>query len=252
MVADPDRTSALVAELLCADDQYGAGSVYLRSLLNPKANWSMLEIDDHPLLQAAVFMTEFPQPIGELKTPDSVLESLRLESPAIEVPTELSYLDEVKPTVRDLFRHGGYKPTGRGKPASEYLRQAVEKQTLSSINLPVDVCNVVSLHSGLPISVVDLDRAQQPLRIGIAPPDSDYVFNATGQTIKLDGLLCLFDAAGPCANGVKDSQRTKPSAQTTRTLSVVWGTNQLADRTPVAADWYREILANSGATTELL
>lgn len=212
----------------------------------------MLEIDDHPLLQAAVFMTKFPQPIGELKTPDSVLESLRLESPAIEVPTELSYLDEVKPTVRDLFRHGGYKPTGRGKPASEYLRQAVEKQTLSSINLPVDVCNVVSLHSGLPISVVDLDRAQQPLRIGIAPPDSDYVFNATGQTIKLDGLLCLFDAAGPCANGVKDSQRTKTSAQTTRTLSVVWGTNQLADRTSVAADWYREILANSGATTELL
>lgn len=212
----------------------------------------MLEIDDHPLLDPVALMTEFSQPIGQLATPNSILESLRLESPELGVPSGLDCSDEVKAIVRDLLRHGGYKPTGRGKPASEYLRQAVEKQTLSPINLPVDVCNVVSLHSGLPISVVDLDRVEEPLRIGIAPSDSDYVFNATGQTIKLDGLLCLFDTAGPCANGVKDSQRTKTSEQTTRTLSIVWGTSQLADRTAIVADWYQEILANLGAATKLL
>ena len=212
----------------------------------------MLEIDDHPLLDPVALMTEFSQPIGQLATPNSILESLRLESPELGVPSGLDYSDEVKAIVRDLLRHGGYKPTGRGKPASEYLRQAVEKQTLSPINLPVDVCNVVSLHSGLPISVVDLDRVEEPLRIGIAPSDSDYVFNATGRTIKLDGLLCLFDTAGPCANGVKDSQRTKTSEQTTRTLSIVWGTSQLADRTAIVADWYQEILANLGAATKLL
>ena len=212
----------------------------------------MLEIDDHPLLDPVALMTEFSQPIGQLATPNSILESLRLESPELGVPSGLDYSDEVKAIVRDLLRHGGYKPTGRGKPASEYLRQAVEKQTLSPINLPVDVCNVVSLHSGLPISVVDLDRVEEPLRIGIAPSDSDYVFNATGQTIKLDGLLCLFDTAGPCANGVKDSQRTKTSEQTTRTLSIVWGTSQLADRTAIVADWYQEILSNLGAATKLL
>jgi len=212
----------------------------------------MLQIDDHPLLDAAVFVTEFSEPIGQLETPSSVLESLRLEAPELGVPTGLDYTDEVKAIVRDLLRHGGYKPTGRGKPASEYLRQAVEKQRLSAINLPVDVCNVVSLHSGLPISVVDLDRVKEPLRIGIAPPESDYVFNATGQTIKLDGLLCLFDAEGPCANGVKDSQRTKTSERSTRTLSIVWGTSQLEGRTAIAGGWYREILANLGATTKLL
>ena len=212
----------------------------------------MLEIDDHPLLDVAAFVTEFSQPIGQLETPAAVLGSLRLEAPDLEVPTALAYSDEVKPKVRDLLRHGGYKPTGRGKPASEYLRQAVEKQTLSPINLPVDVCNVVSLHSGLPISVVDLDLVEKPLRLSIAPEKSDYVFNATGQTIKLDGLLCLFDTAGPCANGVKDSQRTKTSEQSTRTLSIVWGTVDLPGRTATAADWYREILANFGATTELL
>ena len=210
----------------------------------------MLEIDDHPLLEAAAFVTEFAKPIGSLETPESVLKSLQVESPAIEIPSALEYSDDTKRIVRDLLRHGGYKPTGRGKPASEYLRQSVEKKTLSPINLPVDVCNVVSLHSGLPISVVDLDRVENPLRIGIAPAESDYVFNATGQTIKLDGLLCLFDSLGPCANGVKDSQRTKTSDQTKCTLSVVWGTKQLAGRTATAAGWYREILLNLGATTE--
>ena len=42
-----------------------------------------------------------------------------------------------------------------------------------------------------------------------------------GQEIRIDGLVCLFDAEGPCANAVKDSQRTKTSDATTRTLSAV-------------------------------
>ena len=33
----------------------------------------MLEIDDHPLLDAAAFVTEFPQPIGQLETPGNVI-----------------------------------------------------------------------------------------------------------------------------------------------------------------------------------
>ena len=49
----------------------------------------MLEIDDHPLLEAAAFVTEFAKPIGSLETPESVLKSLQLESPAIEIPSAL-------------------------------------------------------------------------------------------------------------------------------------------------------------------
>jgi DNA/RNA-binding domain of Phe-tRNA-synthetase-like protein len=33
----------------------------------------------------------------------------------------------------------------------------------------VDVGNAVSLHSSLPVSVVDLGRARPPLRVGVAP-----------------------------------------------------------------------------------
>jgi DNA/RNA-binding domain of Phe-tRNA-synthetase-like protein len=113
----------------------------------------------------------------------------------------------------------------------------------------VDVCNVVSLHSGLPISVVDLDRARGPFRIGLAPAGASYVFNSSGQVIDVGGLLCLFDADGPCANAVKDAQRTKTTPETRRTLSVIWGTSALPGRADRAEAWYRELLEQHGAAT---
>jgi DNA/RNA-binding domain of Phe-tRNA-synthetase-like protein len=108
----------------------------------------------------------------------------------------------------------------------------------------------VSLHSGLPISVVDLDRASPPFHIGLAAQDASYVFNASGQSIDLSGLLCLFDASGPCANAVKDAQRTKTNEQTLRTLSVVWGTHALPGRAEAATTWYRALLEQMSASTE--
>src|SRR5207253_1869575 len=136
------------------------------------------------------------------------------------------------------------------KPASEYLLKAVREKLLSPINVAVDVCNVVSFHSGLPISVVDLDRAREPFRVDVAPPGVSYVFNASGQSIDLGGLLCLFDAEGPCGNAVKDAQRTKTTPDTRRTLSLIWGTKALPDRAARTDRWYRELLQQQGATTE--
>jgi DNA/RNA-binding domain of Phe-tRNA-synthetase-like protein len=148
-----------------------------------------------------------------------------------------------------LLRHGGFRPTGRSKPASEYLLKAVNDARLSSINLAVDACNAVSLHSGLPISVVDLDRVTPPLSIRVAEANATYVFNVSGQSIDLGGLVCLYDALGPCANAVKDAQRSKTHAGTTRTLSILWSSTLLAGLGKRAATWYREILERADATT---
>jgi DNA/RNA-binding domain of Phe-tRNA-synthetase-like protein len=202
-----------------------------------------IAIDPHPLLDVVTFETQFPAPLGSLGARPAVVAALSLEAPA-----PLASSDEVRGHVRDLLRHGGYKPTGRGKPASEYLLRAVTESALGSINLAVDACNVVSLHSGLPISVVDLDRVAPPLRVGVAPAGSSYVFNATGQTIDTSGLLCLFDAEGPTANAVKDSQRTKTHDGTTRTLSVIWSSKALPGRAEAAFGWYRDLLVAEGAT----
>jgi DNA/RNA-binding domain of Phe-tRNA-synthetase-like protein len=199
----------------------------------------------HPLLESCAFATTFAAPLGELPSPDWLAALLRVDATA-----PLASGDAVRAAVRDLLRHGGYKPTGRGKPASEYLLRAAGEGTLGPINAAVDACNVVSLHSGLPISVVDLDRARPPFRIAVASDGERYVFNAAGQEITLGGLLCLHDADGPCANGVKDSQRTKTGSTTRRTLSVIWGTRALPGRAAAAGAWYRELLGRLGAATE--
>jgi DNA/RNA-binding domain of Phe-tRNA-synthetase-like protein len=207
----------------------------------------MLTLDPHPLLDLRAFVTTFPRPLGEMPSPPEVTALL-----AEGAAAPLSSDDAVREAVRALLRHGGFKPTGRSKPASEYLLKAVREGLLSPINLAVDVCNVVSFHSGLPISVVDLDRAREPLRVGVAPPGASYVFNASGQTIDLGGLLCLFDADGPCGNAVKDAQRTKTGPDTRRTLSLVWGTTALPGRAEKTMAWYRELLEKHGATTEAM
>jgi DNA/RNA-binding domain of Phe-tRNA-synthetase-like protein len=200
--------------------------------------------DDHPLLRVAACTTTFPAPLGSLPTPAAVRAAL-----APDAAAPLRRDEAVRAAVRDMLRHGGYKPTGRGKPASEYLVRAAGDGALDSINAAVDVCNVVSLHSGLPISVVDLDRAHAPFRIGIALAGASYVFNASGQEIDLSGLLCLFDVEGPCANAVRDAQRTKTRDETRATLSVIWGCAGHERRLDEAERWYRALLESVGAET---
>jgi DNA/RNA-binding domain of Phe-tRNA-synthetase-like protein len=204
----------------------------------------MLSVDPHRYLDLRAFVAEFPRPLGETPSPPELTALLSLSAPA-----PLKSDDTVRQAVRRLLREAGFKPAGRSKPASEYLLKTAEDGPLASINTAVDICNAVSLHSGLPISVVDLDLAKPPLRVSVAATGASYVFNAAGQSIDLGGLLCLFDAEGPCGNAVKDAQRTKTSPSTRKTLTVIWGTNELPGHAVATESWYRQLLQHHGATT---
>ena len=206
---------------------------------------SYLDVAHHPLLDLASFMAELAAPLDQTPSPDWLREALRLDASTPVMRTEA-----VRQAVRDLLRHGGYKPTGRGKPASEYLARTAEESGLSSINAVVDACNAASLHSGLPISVVDLDLTEGPLSVAIAAAGAKYVFNNAGHEIDVEGLLCLHDTNGACANAVKDSQRTKTRAETRRILALVWGTTAAPGHATATARWYREMLGRLGARTE--
>jgi hypothetical protein len=76
--------------------------------------------------------------------------------------------------------------------------------------------------------------------------------NASGQEIDVGRLLCLWDADGPCANAVRDSQRTKTNPATRSTLSVLWGCAGYERRLADAERWYRALLQQTGATTSLV
>jgi DNA/RNA-binding domain of Phe-tRNA-synthetase-like protein len=198
----------------------------------------------HALLRPFAFATDFADVETGLESPEWLVDLLRANAYSPFDPD-----DAVRTAVRDALRANGYKPTGRGKPASEYLRRAADEGSLGAINLAVDACNVVSLHSAFPISVTDLDRARPPFRIDIAGQDDAYTFNPSGQVIRLTGLPCLFDDQGPCANAVKDAQRTKTDAATRRTLSVLWGCAPHEERARRAVVWYQNLLHQAGAVT---
>lgn len=202
--------------------------------------------DPHASLEAIAFHSAFPKPLGTIGSPPDVTAFFGDE------PAPYRTDDSIRLKVRDLLRTGGFKPTGRSKPASEYLIKAIEKGWFAAdkgINLAVDACNVASLHSGLPISVVDLEQTSGPWHIKTCPTGTNYVFNPTGQVIDIGGLFCLHDADGPCAGPVKDSQRTKTRDETIETLSIVWGTTTLSGLAEKVAGWYRHLLEGHGVTT---
>lgn len=212
----------------------------------------MLTFAPHPSLLPAAFITEFPERLGERPSPAELL-ALHHEptgavnplasSPATAGAPSLSDEDreQLRQDVRDVLRHGGHKPTGRGKPSCEYLVRARSEGKIPSINLAVDTCNAVSVTSGLPISVIDLDRATAPFEVRVMG-DESYIFNASGQEISLKGLLCLCDANGPIANAVKDSHATKTSPTTTRTLTVIWAPKLHEDHVQQTLRWHQTLL----------
>ncbi|MEQ8789658.1 MAG: hypothetical protein RIC55_25410 [Pirellulaceae bacterium] len=135
--------------------------------------------------------------------------------------------DSRRAAVRQLLRHGGFKPAGRGKPAQEYLlRVATEQGELPSINNVVDVINSVSLSSGLPISLLSLDRVGSRILVRYGKPEEQYVFNSSGQTLDVRGLLCLCARDGassqPVGSPVKDSMAGKVEAADRNLLACLY------------------------------
>jgi len=142
-----------------------------------------------------------PSPAGLVAT----LESLARQRAEGDFPPP-----SIKDPVRAMLRAGGFKPAGRQKPASEYLAQACREGRFPSINAPVDCNNLLSLETGLPISLLDADEFGGAALVRICGTGETYVFNQSGQEMDLAGLLCVGTHDGiPLGNPVKDSMRGK-------------------------------------------
>lgn len=156
---------------------------------------------------------------------------LGLAEAVAELEARAGALDERREAhrtaARDMLRNGRYRPTGRGKPASEYLLRAAADGAFPRINAVVDAANLVSAQSVLPISLWDLDRAaaeRYVFRLG--REGEAYVFNPAGQTLELADLIvgCRVTAAGeePIVTPVKDAQATKTTPETTRVAGCIY------------------------------
>ena len=119
----------------------------------------------------------------------------------------------------------GYKALGKDPAryrgsAEALLRRVISGKGLPQINAVVDVINLVSVESRMPIGLYDLARVQ-----------GDVIFRAgrAGETYKgigkydlnLEDLPLFADAEGPHGSATSDSERTMVTAETTRVLAII-------------------------------
>src|SRR5690625_2556020 len=144
----------------------------------------------------------------------------RLEELLHERAEDLTeFEDDFRLACRDMLRIGSYKPTGRSRPASEYLLRTATNSSFPRINPVVDLINYISLKYLVPLSLWDMEKVKADswlFRTG--SNEESYVFNASGQAIALQDLATGYAVTQskeqPIVNPVKDSLQTKTDENT--------------------------------------
>ena len=175
-----------------------------------------------PVLPALIWAEGIEPPAPTEEMPDALAELLA----RVRSTGEAFVPQETRQRIRGMLRHGKYKPSGRGKPASEFLLRAAPAGDFPVVNGPVDANNLVSLESGFPGSIFDAALSGQRLLLRRGVPGESYLFNPSGQSIDLEDLLlvCRFTAGAwePCGNPVKDSMETKIRPETRDVIAVLY------------------------------
>ena len=182
------------------------------------------QIDDPRLLVAVVEVAGgvVREASGQLVA-EAEAVSAPLLSPAYELP------EATRKAVRGALKVGGFSPTGRSKPASEYLLGDLrERGSFNHISGPVDVNNVVSLETMLPISLLDGDKVGSAATIRIGAEGEGYIFNPSGQWLDVKRCIVVCGADGsPLGTPVKDSMAGKVFDACTHFLGVLYGASEL-------------------------
>ena len=143
-----------------------------------------------------------------------------------------AYPDNMQKGIRSLLKTFGFHPSGRSRPASEYLfKDLTNRGIFNYINNIVDINNHISLKYKLPISVFDLDKSGFDLCLRVGGETEEYVFNKEGQILTLKKLL-LVAKTGAEAIGtpVKDSQATKVFEPTKKIAFFVYSSSNITPK----------------------
>jgi DNA/RNA-binding domain of Phe-tRNA-synthetase-like protein len=119
----------------------------------------------------------------------------------------------------------GYKALGKDPAryrgsAEALLRRVISGKGLPRINAVVDVINLASLESRLPIGLYDLAqvRGDVVFRAGLAGES----YKGIGKyDLNLECLPLFADESGPHGSGTSDSERTMVTGATTQILAII-------------------------------
>src|ERR1700731_4681804 len=156
------------------------------------------------------------------ETPISLSEELKSrEEQILRLPEPRAVLES--PAVlatRAAYKVLGKDPARYRGSAEAFLRRVITNKGLPRINAVVDVINLVSVESRLPVALYDL-----------AAVSGDIVFRAgrAGETYKgigkydlnLERLPLFADAIGPHGSATSDSERTMVTASTKHIIALI-------------------------------
>jgi DNA/RNA-binding domain of Phe-tRNA-synthetase-like protein len=137
---------------------------------------------------------------------------------------------DIQAKVRNMMKIGGYSPSGRNRPASEFLlRELAQTGSFKYINNIVDINNYLSMKTMLPMSIFDTGRMNGAVVIRIGDPGEGYVFNNEGQVVDVKRLIVCCEeqpdyTSIPIGSPVKDSMQTKIFQPCEQLLAVIYST----------------------------
>ena len=173
----------------------------------------------------------FSERIAKLPEPRAVLES-----------------DAIK-AARAGYKALGKDPARYRGSAEALLRRLIAGKGMPRINNVVDVINLVSVESRLPIGLYDLAHVEGPIefRAGLAGES----YKGIGKyDLNLEGLPLFADEKGPHGSATSDSERTMVTMATKRVLAIIvsfGGASALDGATKRLA----ELLREHAAATEI-
>jgi DNA/RNA-binding domain of Phe-tRNA-synthetase-like protein len=124
-----------------------------------------------------------------------------------------------------LATRAGYKALGKDPAryrgsAEALLRRLIAGKGMRRINNVVDVINLVSVESRLPIGLYDLAHVEGPIEFRAGRAGETY--KGIGKyDLNLEELPLFADAQGPHGSPTSDSERTMVTEATTNVLAIV-------------------------------
>ncbi|MBU6386153.1 MAG: phenylalanine--tRNA ligase beta subunit-related protein [Planctomycetota bacterium] len=131
--------------------------------------------------------------------------------------------------IRRLLRKGGYKPSGRSKPAQEYLARCLDESKFPRVHPAVDCLNAISVRFGVPISMLDRQEFVDRMQIRLGKPAERYVFNSAGQELELENLIVVCGGSSeekPLGSPVKDSMAGKIDATVCAIVCILYAPSE--------------------------
>src|SRR5713101_6566217 len=166
-------------------------------------------------------------------SPDALLQEMKAREMEIQkLPFPRGVLESPQiVAARAAYKALGKDPARYRGSAEALLRRVVAGKGLPQINSVVDVINLVSVESRLPVGLYDLAHVTGEIvfRAGLA----GETYKGIGKyELNLEGLPLFADTAGPHGSPTSDSERTMVTAATKEVLAVIvsFGGSENLDR----------------------